>query len=309
MPQRDDHAPGEDSSVLSERVRGALLMLAATVCISTGGVLVRHVEAVAAPGIVFWRSAFMFLFILAVLAAWHGRALPARVRAAGWPGTVSACFLAATFFFFIFSITRTSVANAWVLMSTAPLFLALAGWAFLGERPRAGTWLAIAAALVGVVLLFGDGLDTGQTAGNLLALGVPASFTVQYVLLRRAAAGVDPTVSALLAAIISALAAAPFSGPFAIPARDLLFLAALGVFQTGLGWVLMTRAYRRLSAAEIGLISLLEAVLAPLWVWVSIGERPSPAALAGGAVVIGAVLANQILALRGRPAAPPTAAR
>lgn len=292
----------------SERTKGVLLMAGASVCFSTAGVVVRHIETVNAVGIVFWRSVFMTLFLAALLAAWHKRALPMRLRLAGAPGLMSAAFLAATFFFFIFSISYTTVANASALMSTGPLFLAAAAWAWLGERPRAGTWAAIAAALAGIALMFSEGFGTGQLAGNLLALGVPVSFTINYIILRRAAASVDPTVSALLAALLSVLVGLPLAWPLAASGRDLLLLAALGVFQTGLGLALMTRAYHRLQAGELALIGLLETVLAPLWVWLAIGERPGNAALAGAVIVIGAVLANQLLGLRARAAKTATAA-
>lgn len=273
-------------------------MAAAAVCFSTGGVFVRHLPALEAPQIVFWRSLFAGVFILCVLALWHRRALPARVRAAGWPGWISAGFLAATFFFFLFSISRTSVANASALMSTGPLFLAAAAWAFLGERPRGGTWLAIGAALAGMVLMFSDGLGDGQMQGNLLALGVPVCFTANYVVLRRAPAATDPTVAALLATLLAVIAAAPFVWPLAISARDLAVVAALGIIQIGCGLVLMTCAYPRLSAGELGLIGLAETVLAPLWVWLAIGERPGPAALAGGVLVLAAVFFNEVLLFR-----------
>lgn len=273
-------------------------MAAAAACFSTGGLFVRHLPALAAGQIVFWRSLFAGAFIFCVLALWHRRALPARVRAAGWPGFISACFLAATFFFFLFSISRTSVANASALMSTGPLFLAVAAWAFLRERPRGGTWLAIAAALAGTGLMFSEGLGAGEMLGNLLALGVPVCFTANYVVLRRAPTQTDPTVAALLAALIAVVAAAPLVWPPAISARDLAVVAALGVIQIGCGLVLMTRAYHRLSAGELGLISLAEPVLAPIWVWLAIGERPGPAALAGGVLVLAAVFLNQLLAFR-----------
>lgn len=273
-------------------------MAAAAACFSTGGLFVRHLPALAAQQIVFWRSLFAGAFILCVLTLWHRRALPARVRALGWPGFVSALFLAATFFFFLFSISRTSVANASALMSTGPLFLAVAAWAFLGERPRTGTWLAIAAALAGMILMFSEGLGEGQMLGNLLALGVPVCFTVNYVVLRRASAATDPTVAALLAALLAVLATAPLVWPPAISARDLAVVAALGIIQIGCALVLMTRAYHRLSAGELGLIGLAEPVLAPLWVWLAIGERPGTAALAGGVLVLAAVFLNQLLAFR-----------
>ncbi len=273
-------------------------MAGAAVCFSTGGLFVRHLPALAPQQIVFWRSLFAGAFIFCVLAIWHRRALPARVRATGWAGVISACFLAATFFFFIFSISRTAIANAAALMSTGPLFLAAAAWAFLGERPRGGTWLAIAAALAGMGLMFSEGFGEGRVVGDLLALGVPAAFTVNYILLRRAPTRTDPTVSALIAALLAVAVAAPLVWPPAISARDLAVVAALGIIQIGCGLVLMTRAYHRLSAGELGLIGLAEPVLAPLWVWLAIGERPGPAALAGGVLVLAAVFVNQLLAFR-----------
>jgi len=290
---------------MGERARGVLLTVGAAFCFSTAGILVRHVESVPAVGIVFWRSVFMFAFIAAVLAVWYRGQLVEKVREAGRPGVISACFLGSTFFLFIFSITRTTIADASALMSTGPLFLAVAAWIYLGERPRAGTWLAIAAALGGVALMFAEGLGTGRLAGNLLALGVPACFTANYIVLRRAAATADPTVAAMLAALFSAIVAAPLAAPFDLALRDLPLLIALGVFQTGLGLVLITRAYGRLTAGELGLLALIEPVLAPLWVWIGIGERPGAAALAGAAIVIGAVLAYQVYTLRTRPAIAP----
>jgi drug/metabolite transporter (DMT)-like permease len=185
--------------MLSERSKGVLLMVGASVCFSTAGVVVRHIETVNATGIVFWRSVFMSVFLGALLA-------------------------------------------------------------------------------------------------------VPVSFTINYIVLRRAAAVTDPTVAALMAAIVSVLVAAPLAWPLVASGRDLLLLAALGFFQTGLGLALMTRAYHRLQAGELALIGLLESVLAPIWVWLAIGERPGDAALAGGVIVIGAVLANQLLGLRPRKA-------
>lgn len=273
-------------------------MTGAAVCFSTGGLFVRYLPALEPQQIVFWRSLFAGAFIFCVLAIWHRRALPARVRAVGRAGVVSACFLAATFYLFIFSISHTTVANTAALMSTGPLFLAAAAWAFLGERPRAGTWLAIGAALAGTALMFSASLDEGQALGNLLALGVPASFTVNYIVLRRAPAKTDPTVSALIAALLAVAVAAPLVWPPAISLRDLAVVAALGIIQIGCGLVLMTRAYHRLSAGELGLIGLAEPVLAPLWVWLAIGERPGSAALAGGALVLAAVFLNQLLMLR-----------
>ena len=274
-------------------------MLGASVCFSTGGLFVRLAESTPPAALLVLRSTVVFVFLAAVLARWHGRGLAGKIRAGGASGALSALFLAATFCLFIFSVTRTSVANAAALMSTGPLMLTAAAWAFLGEKPRAATWLAIAAALGGIALMFADGIGSGGViTGNLLALGIPASFTVSYILLRRAPARLDPTATAMLASLIAALAIMPFAWPIAWPVRDLPVIVAMGVVQTGMGLLLMSQAINRLSAGELGMAGLLEMVLAPVWVWLALGERPTDAALLGGVIVVGAVFANQIHAMR-----------
>ncbi len=274
-------------------------MLGASVCFSTGGLFVRLAESTPPAALLVLRSTVVFVFLAAVLARWHGRGLAGKVRAGGASGALSAIFLAATFCLFIFSVSHTSVANAAALMSTGPLMLTAAAWAFLGEKPRAATWLAIAAALGGIALMFADGIGSGGViTGNLLALGIPASFTVSYILLRRAPARLDPTATAMLASLIAALAILPFAWPIAWPVRDLPVIVAMGVVQTGMGLLLMSQAINRLSAGELGMAGLLEMVLAPVWVWLALGERPTDAALTGGVIVVGAVFVNQIHAMR-----------
>jgi drug/metabolite transporter (DMT)-like permease len=107
----------------------------------------------------------------------------------------------------------------------------------------------------------------------------------------------------MVASLFAALAMLPFAWPLSPPGADLPVLLAMGVLQTGMGLVLLSQAIPRLSAGELGIIGLLEMVLAPVWVWLAIGEQPTHAALLGGVVVVGAVFANQIYALRAARAA------
>lgn len=280
------------SHVPADRRKGILLMIGAGLCWSTGGLFVRSVALADPWEIVLWRSVFMVAFLACAMAATHGAAALRRVRAVGWPGVLSGLLLASTFFFFIGSITRTTVANTLALMSTGPLFVALAARVLLGEVVGWRTWLAIAVALGGIVLMFGDGLGRGAAAGNLLALGVPVAFALNVVVLRRARATTDMVPAVMLAGLFSIALALPLATPFEASPRDLAVLAGMGVLQLGAGCLLMTLATRHLGASEIGLFALLETILGPLWVWLGVGERPSDVALAGGGVVVAAVVAN-----------------
>jgi len=285
--------------IAGERLKGALYMLGASVCFSTGGLFVRLAESTPPAAITFWRSLVVFLFLGAGLAVLHGRGLGEKLRHGGRAGVASALFLGATFCFFIFAVTRTTVANAAALMSTGPLMLTAAAWVFLREQVRAATWLAIAAAIGGIALMFADGFSGGGgIAGNLLALCIPLSFTASYIVLRLRPGSVDPAATAMLASLFAALAMLPATWPLAWPAEDLPVLVAMGLVQTGMGLVLMMQAVHRLTAGELGMVGLLEMVLAPVWVWVALGERPTDAALAGGVIVVGAVFANQLANLR-----------
>ena len=290
----------------SSRRDGVLLMIGAGLCWSTGGIFVRSVSSTDGWEIVFWRSIFMVLFLFAVLAVWHRGEVWSKIRAVGAPGVLAGALLAATFFFFILSMMRNTAANTFVLMSTGPFFAAIFGALFLGERVPLRTWIAICVALGGATLMFADGLDAGRTVGNLLAIAVAVVFALNVVIMRRMHATVDMVPAVMIAGLISIAVALPFALPLEVSARDLAVLAPMGCIQLGLGCLLMTRATRVLAAGEIGLFALIETILAPLWVWIGVGERPTSLALGGALVVLGAVLANEWIGLRSaKPAVVP----
>jgi drug/metabolite transporter (DMT)-like permease len=287
------------------RRKGVALMVAAGLCWSTGGIFVRSVAMADGWEIVFWRSVFMVAFLFAILAWWHRGEVWSRIAAVGAAGLLSGALLAATFFFFILSLMRNTAANTFVLMSTGPFFVAAFGLAFLGERVPTRTWAAIAVALAGITLMFVEGVDAGRSLGNLLALGVPTAFALNVIVLRRMHATVDMVPAVMIAGLISIAVAAPFAWPLDAVARDLAVLAPMGFIQLGLGCLLMTKATRYLSASEVGLLSLVETILAPIWVWLGVGERPSELALVGGLVVLGALAANEWIGFRTATAAAP----
>jgi drug/metabolite transporter (DMT)-like permease len=283
----------------ADRRKGVLLMVGAGLCWSLGGILVRNVRAADPFEIIVWRSVFMAIFLVATIALMNRGRVIGSVRDMGAAGVLSGALLASTFFFFILSITRTTAANTFVLMSTVPFFVAVFALLFLGERVGARTWAAIAVALAGIGMMFAEGVEAGRLEGNLLALGVPLAAALNVVLLRRQRKRVDMVPAVLLAGLFSIVAALPFALPLTASAADLGVLALMGFIQLGLGCVLMTLATRHLAAGEIGLLALLETILGPIWVWIGIGERPSDLALVGGVIVLAALAVDSLPALRG----------
>jgi drug/metabolite transporter (DMT)-like permease len=273
-------------------------MVAAGLCWSTGGILVRSVTVTDAWEIVFWRALFMAAFIGVVLTVQHCHRALAQLTAVGLPGVLAGVFLASASFLFILSVMRTTVANALVLMSTSPFVAALFGRLFLGEQVPRRTYLAMVAGVAGIALMFADALGSGALSGNLLACGVPVVFAVNIILLRQMSATADMVPIVLLAGLMTIAVALPMGWPLTASWRDVGVLAVMGVFQLGCGCLWLMRAVPHLSAAEIGLLSLLETTLGPVWVWLGIGERPSDLALFGGVVVITSLLANEIAGMQ-----------
>ena len=285
-----------------------LFMLIAATCWSSGGYLVRQLAIVDAWQIVFWRSLFMTLFVAGVLLAMHGRRMPRAVRSVGVPGVVAGAFLAGTFFFYIGSLTCTTVANTNVLMSVSPFLAALASRFFLDERVPARTWVAMSVAFAGIVVMFAQSIDAGRMTGNLLALGISFCFAAQLTVLRKFHASVDMLPQVLVAGLFSLVVAALFVPSFPASPRDLAILAVMGCVQLGTGCLLATVASRSLTASELSLLALVEPILGPLWVWLLMREHPGDATLVGGAIVLLAVFANEALsAWRGRAMASPRA--
>ena len=271
-------------------------MVAAPVLWSSAGVVTRHIQAAEPFEQVFWRSLFAFAFVLVVLLI--RRQHPwLSMRAAGVPGLVSGLMWAIMFTAFLFALSLTTTANALVVMSISPLLTALFAAMFLKDPVPVRTLFASAAAALGIAWMFGSSLES-HYLGMAVASLIPVAAAINVVVLRGAAAKLDLVPAVMLGGALSCLIALPFALPFNATPRDLLLLAFLGVTQLGLPCMLLVIASRRLLAPEIALIGLLEVVLGPLWVWLAVGEEPGRATLIGGAVVIGALAANELAARR-----------
>lgn len=283
-----------------DRLRGLVLMIGASVCWSLSGIIVRNTSASNNWEVVFWRSCFSFLFLAGWLGLTHGKQVIPELRKVGWVGIASGALFATMITFFLLALTLTTVANTQAIVCLAPFCGALAGWILLRERLPMRTFVAMTCALAGITLMFVDSLGTGRMIGNIIALFVPLAYGVNVALLRKSHAQADMVMAVLIGSFISALATLPLAWPLQASLHDLILLAFMGVVQLAIGCILFVRATPHLTAAEIGLIGLLESLLAPLWVWIGVGERPSDTALIGGLIVIGSLAFNEVLALRRR---------
>ncbi len=290
---------------INARRRAILLMVGATLCWSSAGVLVRSMNINDPWEITFWRSIFMALFVGGWIWQQHRGSVLQIIRVVGVPGLVSGTLLTVMFISFIIALSRTTVANTLIVMGTSPFLAALLGWVFLRERVAPRTVLAMIAAFLGICLMFFGAASHDRWIGALIATIIPVAFGLNTVILRKMHTTVDMIPAILLAGVISAVVTLPLALPFEAAGRDFVLLATMGMVQVGLGCIMMTIASRHLTAAEIGLISILEIIFGTLAVWLVVGERPDSAALAGGLIVITALAADQLLASRHRTSPAP----
>lgn len=297
------------STTAAQRHRtGVLLMVGATLCWSSAGILVRNMDMKDSWEITFWRSMFMMIFLGVVLFAKRWRGTPALNLHVGPATIISGALWASMYVCFLLALGRTTVANTLVICNIAPLFAALAGRLFLHEAVATRTWVAMGVSFVGIAVMFAGSLGGGAWLGNLIAVLVPIAFATNVVLLRRLHATTDTTVTLLISGVISMLVTLPMALPLEATYKDLTLLAIMGAIQLALGCLLMMAATPRLSAAEVGLLSMLETLFGTLSVWLFVGEKPAAATLIGGLVVMGALAVNELLALR-RQSLTPTEAQ
>ncbi|MDO8420132.1 MAG: DMT family transporter [Rubrivivax sp.] len=284
-------------------------MVAATLMWSIAGVVARHLEAARSFEVTFWRSGFNALALVMLLSWLRGpAALWRSLRTGGRALWVSGLCWCVMYTAFMLALTLTSVANVLVTMSIAPLLTALLARATLGHRLAQRTWGAVLLAGAGIAWMYGSEVSAGgaqHLLGTLVALAVPVAAAVNWTLLQHLkgrAGGADMLPAVLLGALLSALLTLPLAWPFAASANDLSLLALLGVVQLAIPCLMAVSAARVLSAPEISLLGLLEVVFGVAWAWLGAGEAPSAAVLGGGLLVLGALVANEALALRGHTA-------
>ena len=271
-------------------------MVAAPVLWSTAGVVTRHVERATPFEMVFFRSLFAFLFVGIVLILL--RKNPLRVAP---PAVISAGLWALMFTTFMIALSFTTTANTLVVMSLAPLLTTILASLFLKDPLPSGTWIAAGAATLGIAWMFASDLSAHtqrDLLGMLIALTVPIASATNFVVLRASSASSDLRSAVMLGGLISALVCLPLALPFHATGKDVALLAFLGIFQLGLPCTLLVLASRKLLAPEISLIALLEVLLGPLWAWLGAGEVPARATLTGGAIVLGALILNELATFR-----------
>jgi drug/metabolite transporter (DMT)-like permease len=283
--------------------QGVILVAAAAVAWSLAGYFTRLIP-LDAWTILFWRGLFGGLFIGLYVLKRHGAGILTATRAMGWPGLAVICLSTLGMTSFIPALKLTSVADVAIVFATCPFVAAALAWVWLRERVTASTLRASLLAFLGVAVTMAGSRGSSSLQGDLLALVMTLAIAAMMVVMRRFRA-VPMLPTACLANLLGSLVALPLAAPMAAGPHDLVLLALFGFVQMSFGLTLFTIGSRLIPAAETALISALETPLAPLWVWLAFGEIVPPRGLAGGALVMIAVIGHVLVQTRRiRPALP-----
>jgi drug/metabolite transporter (DMT)-like permease len=267
-------------------------IVVAAVLFSTGGAAIKWC-AFDGWQLAAFRAGIALLTILLLI--------PEARRGWSWRTALVGCAYAATTLLYVQANKHTTAASAIFLQSTSPLFiLMLAPW-LLGEHATRRDLLQMGVMALGLVLFF-LGLDQPSATapdpllGDALAAACAVAWAFTLIGYRWIVASGGAVASAaasgnLTACLVALVLAQPLAAGRPV---DWAVVVFLGVCQLGVPYVFLARAVPRLRALEVGLFLLIEPVLNPVWAWLAHGERPGPAALVGGGLILGATVLRSL---------------
>lgn len=269
---------------VTERRKAVFLMILAAMLWSTGGVMIKELPW-SPVAILVGRNIFSSLLLLAYL-----RRFPTHWTR--WKIIAAAGHLL-TSFLFISSTKLTTAANAIFLQYTAPVYIVLLAFWFLHEKPSRTDWISMVIIFAGMGLFFADKLSATGLYGNILALLSGVTMAFMTVALRAQKDGV-PAESILIAQLAAVVLGFPVVLKESWAGTNWLIILYLGIFQIGIAFIFFTTAIKHIPAIQATLISTLEPILNPIWVFMFVGEQPGLFALFGALIVLAGITISAI---------------
>ena len=271
------------------KLPGPLLIFLGALSLSFGGLIVKSFEGATLWQILFWRSLFFTLTILAFLVISYKKKTFKAFYESGLPGFIGGIILSFGFCGYVFAMYNTTVANTNFIISLQILFLAIFGYVFLKEKISLITLASIVLAMTGVLVMVGNSLTPGELSGNLAAFTMPITFAVLIMIVRKFPT-VDMVPAQFVAGVCSCLIGFLLSTKIMISPNDIFLGFLAGFFQVGFGFIFITIGARTTPSAMVGIIMLSESILGPIWAFMFASEIPSMFGLIGGSIILFAVL-------------------
>lgn len=258
------------------RYRSIIMQLTAAILWSFGGLLIKLVDLnpIAIAGI---RSFIAALVVIAFLK---------RVSFKfSWNKVFGAISYTSMVLLYVSATKATTAANAILLQYTSPIYIAIFGGWLLKEKARLRDWVTILFIIGGMMLFFMDDISGGSLKGNILAIlsGVALGFNTIFM---RREKDSEPLENVLWGSLLTVIVSAPFMLEKMPTPMSIVGLILLGVFQLGLAYVLYAKAIKNITALESTFLSLIEPLLNPVWVFLTVGELPGSMSIIGGIIVL-----------------------
>ena len=269
---------------MSSYARGLLIAIIGILILTPDSATLNMVDA--DPfAVLFWRSCGLMLTMFSVAFIVHRKNLIRYFRALGWIGVASVPLLALTQICFVVGVQLTNPSHVLVMLAVVPLSGAIFSRLILAERIDLATLISIFAGMFGVTVMVLGSFGGGNLAGDIMAAGVPIFFGLWMVLNRLSKAG-DTFLPHGISAIVTGIFCFYVADSLEIPSEDYFPMAANALIIATVPFMCIIVALRYVSAAEVGLVALLETLIGPLWVWLAIGVAPTFWAGVGGGILL-----------------------
>lgn len=272
---------------LSDHSRGVLAVVLTALLWSSGGLLIKLISLTS------MQLSFFRCLIAAIVFAVIFRKKVLKINKLA---ILNAVFYATVLTLFVIATKTTTAANAIFLQSTAPIYVLIFEPILNKTNWEKINILTIAVCFFGMFLFFTGELSPGHLEGNIIALLAGVAFAAFFLGMRKN--GKEYQQSAIFYGnVIVAIICIPFILELeTISFTDLWMVSFLGVFQIAAAYAIFTYGIKRILAVEASIISMLEPVLNPVWVFLGYGEVPSTFAIIGGIIIILAITMRTLFA-------------
>ena len=271
------------------KIPGYILLLFGGFCLSWGGFIIRSFEEASIWQILFLRSFFFLLALIAFLFVTYKKNTFNIIKESGLPGLLGGFVLSFSFVAFVVAMSNTTVANVVFIISTQTMFLAIFGYFYLKEKVSLIGLISILLAMSGIIIMVGDSISGGSLFGNIVALAIPINFAILVMIIRKNTK-VDMVPAIFYSGIFSLIYGFFLAESFEFTKHDLWMGFLLGVPQLAVSFICITIGSRTVESATVGILLLMETLCAPLWVWLFLNEIPPISVFIGGAVIISAII-------------------
>jgi len=271
------------------KIPGYILLLFGGFCLSWGGFIIRSFEEASIWQILFLRSFFFLLALIAFLLLTYKKNTFNVIKESGLPGLLGGFVLSFSFVAFVVAMSNTTVANVVFIISTQTMFLAIFGYFYLKEKVSLIGLISILLAMSGIIIMVGDSISGGSLFGNIVALAIPINFAILVMIIRKNTK-VDMVPAIFYSGIFSLIYGFFLAESFEFTKHDLWMGFLLGVPQLAVSFICITIGSRTVESATVGILMLMETLCAPLWVWLFLNEIPPISVFIGGAVIISAII-------------------